>query len=96
MASRACAGVAVVGRKNEHPRSNRSHWIKYSAPQSERTRTSSGIRGFGFSGIGLGADVFRLRERRFVDANYVSIKDVAAHCDTAKPTNSSRTNTSGV
>lgn len=48
------------------------------------------LTGLGFLNVGN----FRLRERRFVDANYVSIKDVAAHCDTAKPTNGSRTNTS--
>jgi hypothetical protein len=51
--------------------------------------------GFGLGAFGvLNVGSFRLRERRFVNANYVSIKDVAAHCNTAKPTNGSRTNPS--
>jgi hypothetical protein len=50
--------------------------------------------GFGLGGLTAGS--FRLRKRRFVDANYVSIKDVAAHCNTAKPPYGSRTNTSWV
>jgi hypothetical protein len=54
--------------------------------------------GFGLgalTGLGfLNAGNFRLRERRFINANYVSIKDVAAYCNTAKPPYGSRTNTS--
>jgi hypothetical protein len=48
--------------------------------------------GFGLGGLTAGS--FRLRKRRFVDANYVSIKDVAAYCNTTKPPYGSRTNTS--
>ena len=50
------------------------------------------LTGLGFLNVGS----FRLRERRFVNANYVSIKDVAAYCNTAKPTNCTRTNTGWV
>jgi hypothetical protein len=48
-------------------------------------------------GFGLGGgDVFRFRKRRFVDANYVSIKDVAAYCNTTKPPYGPCANTSWV
>ena len=89
-ASRTCMGVAVVGIKNELPTSKRSQRIKYSTPYRVSTRMLSVRTGFGLDGCG----VFRLRERRFVDANYVSIKDVAAHCNTAKPTYGSCANPS--
>ena len=85
MTARTCTGVAVVGRKNDAPTSNFSHCIKYSTPQRVSTRRLSASFGTGL-GTGFGLDsvlAFALRERRFVDANYVSIKDVAAHCDTA-------------
>ena len=53
--------------------------------------------GFGLGAFGvLNVGSFRLRKRRFVNANYVSIKDVAAHCNTAKPPYGSRTNTCGM
>jgi len=48
------------------------------------------LTGLGFLNVGS----FRLRKRRFVDANYVSIKDVAAYCNTTKSPYGSRTNTS--
>ena len=85
-ASRTCMGVAVVGIKNELPTSKRSHRIKYSTPYRVSTRMLSAKTGFGLDGGG----VFRLRERRLVDANCVSIKNVAAHCDTTKPPYGSR------
>jgi len=91
MAARTCTGVAVVGRKNELPINSFSHWTKYSTPPRVSTRMLSGTASFtgatGLTGLtGFALDrglVFALRERRFVDANYVSIKYVAAHCNTA-------------
>ena len=83
MAARTCTGVAVVGKKKDAPTISFSHCIKYSTPQRVSTRKLSASFG---TGLGTGLDcvlAFALRERRFVDANYVSIKDVAAHCDTA-------------
>ena len=84
MAARTCTGVAVVGRKNDAPTSSFSHWTKYSTPPRVSTRMLSGTAGLtGTTGFGLDIDrVFALRERRFVDANCVSIKDVAAYCNT--------------
>ena len=86
--------VAVVGRKNEPPTTSFSQWMKYSTPHRVSTLRLSDSFGFGL-GV-LTAGNFRLRKRRFVDANYVSIKDVAAHCNTTKPPYGSRTNTSWV
>ena len=98
MAARTCIGVAVVGKKKDAPTNSFSHCIKYSTPQRVSTLRSSASLGTGL-GTGFGLDcvlVFALRERRFVDANYVSIKDVAAHCNTAKPPYGSCTNSSWV
>jgi hypothetical protein len=101
MAARTCTGVAVVGKKNDAPTSSFSHWTKYSTPLRVSTRMVSGTAGcIGLAGTtGFALDrglVFALRERRFVDANYVSIKDVATHGNTAKPTYGSCANTCGM
>ena len=101
MAARTCMGVAVVGKKNELPINSFSHWTKYSTPLRVSTLMLSGTAGcIGLTGTtgttGFALDrglVFALRERRFVDANYVSIKDIATHGNTTKPPYGSRTNT---
>lgn len=92
MAARTCTGVAVVGRKNDAPTSSFSQWTKYSTPPRVSTRMLSGTAGFTGFGLDCGR-VFALRKRRLVDANYVSIKDVATHSDTTKPTYGSCANT---
>ena len=101
MAARTCTGVAVVGRKNELPTNSFSHWTKYSTPTRVSTRMLSGTASLtGTTGLTCffldGGLVFALRERRFVDANYVSIKDVTTHCDTTEPTYGSCADTGGV
>ena len=85
MAARTCTGVAVVGRKKDPPITSFSQWTKYSTPLRVSTRMLSGTASFTGFGLDIGR-VFALRKRRLVDANYVSIKDVAAYRNTTKPT----------